>query len=222
MFTSFLPRPELPCKISLNRSASIVSTPKSPHERSKELKAHTVRYRYLIAAALALLALAACSHKTAEEKGAELAAEKIDMAKGMGDVLTAKGESAGEAVATGIGTVFKGIEKGVVRSGRAILMDASVDSAGLKITTVQDAKPGDDGITHGLDVYIVANTDARGKLRVLLFDAMDKEIGRTSVEVHRTADEGKYQTVSLDPQVNLRAISKVAFTFKANDVRATN
>jgi hypothetical protein len=205
----------------LNRSASFASTPTSPHERSNELKTHTIRYRYVIAAALALVVLSACSQKTAEEKGVELAAEKIDMAKGMGDALTAKGESAGEAVASGIGTVFKGIEKGVAQSGRAISMDASVDSAGLKITTVQDAKPGDDGKISGLEVYIVANTDARGKLRVLLFDVLGKEIGRTSVEVHRAADEGKYQTVALDPQVNLAAISKVAFTFKANDAPAT-
>jgi hypothetical protein len=181
----------------------------------------SIRCRYVIPVAIALVAISACSQKTAAEKGAELAGDKVDMVKGVGDAFTAKGGSAGEAVALGIGTVFKGIEKGVVKSGRTISVDASVDQAGLKITNVQDAKPGGDGTDHGLDVYIVANKDASGKLRVLLFDATDREIGRTSVAVSRTADEGKYQTVSLDPQVKLAAISKVTFTFKTADAPVT-
>jgi hypothetical protein len=178
------------------------------------MKNHPLRTSALIAALFAFSALTACSRQTAEEKGKELATEKIDIAKGIGDAMQAKGEAAGDAVATGMGKVINGIEKGVNKSGRAIVTDASVDTAGLKITKLQDAKRDEEGKGKALDVYILSSADVNGKLRVTVFDVMDKEIARTSVDLKKPADEGKYHKIALDEQLELNAISKVAFEFK--------
>ncbi len=176
----------------------------------------------LAAAALALASITACSQKTAEEKGAELATEKLDMAKGMGDALAKKGEAAGEAVVGGLGTVVKGIEKGAVKSGRRLASDDSVKAAGLQITKVQDAQVDPEKKTsHGLDVYVVADKDAQGKLKVQVFDALDQEVGRTSVDLKRAADEGKFINVPLEEQLNLSQISKVSFQFKPDEAVST-
>lgn len=51
------------------------------------------------------LQLVACSKQTAEEKAKEMATEKVDMAKGIGDVLQEKGTAAAESVTSGMGKV---------------------------------------------------------------------------------------------------------------------
>ncbi len=173
----------------------------------------------LLAALLGAGGLVACSNKTAEEKGTEMATEKLDTATGIGKALEEKGTAAGESVVTGLGKVMKGMEKGVNKSGRAIVADPSVDKASLKITTVNDA-PVTAKHKHGIDVYVLAEAPANGKLRVLAYDVMDKEIGRASVQLAREADEAKYQHIELDEQVNLSAISKLVFDFKPSAVLA--
>jgi hypothetical protein len=177
------------------------------------MKNHQLRASILAAAVLAAGFLTACSSQTAEEKGKELATGKIDMAKGIGVALQEKGEAASEAVTGGVGKVFRGIEKGVSQSGRAIAADASIGAAGLKITTLQDSGPDKEGQVHAIDAYIVSTGDASGKLRVTAFDVLDREIARTSIDLKKPADEGKYHAIPLDAQLKLSSISKVAFTF---------
>lgn len=167
-----------------------------------------------------LAALAACDDRTAEEKGAAMASEKIGMAQGIGDALEAKGGKASEALTTGIGSVFKGIEKGVDKSGRSIAVDDTLAQAGLKITTVQNALADDKHTTHGLDLYVVADANVRGKLRVLAFDSLDREIGRANVELVRAADEANYLRVPMGEQVSLSSISKVTVSFRSGDTIA--
>lgn len=180
---------------------------------------------FVTATFVALGALAGCDSRTAEQKGKDLATEKLDVATGIGTALEQKGSSAGEAVVTGLGNVMKGMEKGVNKSGRKIESDASVTKAGLKITKVQDApyEPVEEGkkaAPPALDIYVVADAEAEGKLRVILFDVMDQEIGRASVQLSRKADEGKYQRVELDSQLDRAAISKLSFDFKPSAVLA--
>jgi hypothetical protein len=168
----------------------------------------------LIGACVALAALSACSSKTAVEKGEELATTKLDMATGVGNALQAKGAEAGESVVGGVGTVIRGMERGVMKSGRSIVLDPALVAAGLKVTKVQDAAVDESDKPHGLDAYVVSASAVSGTLRVLMFDAMDNEIGRASVKIDRNADEAKYETLPLDPQVDQSAIRKVAFVFK--------
>lgn len=179
----------------------------------------------LTAAMIALGALAGCDDRTAEQKGKDLATEKLDVATGIGTALEQKGSTAGEAVVTGLGNVMKGMEKGVNKSGRKLVSDESVTKAGLKITKVQDApsEPVEEGKKASgpaLDVYIVGDADAEGKLRVIMYDVMDQEIGRASMQVSRKADEGKYQRIELDPQLERTAIARLNFDFKPSAVLA--
>ncbi len=167
--------------------------------------------------ALALImatAVSACSRQTAEEKGKELATEKIDMVKGIGGALEDKGGAAAESVASGVGNVVKGLGKGIEKSSRSIVVAPSVEQAGLQITKVQEPRTlaGPDAL-HGLEAYVVANAQARGTLRVIVYDLLDKEIGRTRVELVRDADEGKYLAIPLDKEISLSAIAKISFEF---------
>lgn len=165
----------------------------------------------LAIAGMLLALLSACSEQTAQEKGKEMATEKIDIATGVGNALQDKGAEAGEAVANGVGVLFQGVEKGFMKSGRAIVADPSLASAGLTVTKIQDGTRGD---TPSLDAYVVATTAASGTLRALVFDATGQEIGRSTVRIERGADEAKYESVPFDAQVPLSQIRKVAFSFR--------
>lgn len=163
---------------------------------------------------LILAGLTGCDDRTAEQKGAAMANEKIDMAKGIGTAMEAKGGQASEAVATGIGTVFKGIEKGIEKSGTKLVVDESLTKAGLTVTTVQNAIADQKHKAHGMEMYVASELEARGKLRVLAYDSLDREIARVSVDLVRAADEAKYLRVPMEPQLSLASISKVALSFK--------
>lgn len=161
-----------------------------------------------------VLALSACSQKSAEQVGKDMATEKIDIAKGIGTAMQEKGAAAGESVTRGAGNVIKGMERGILQSGRAIEVDASLAASGLQITTIQNSDPGKNGKTHGLDAYVIAGKASNGTLKVLVFDALDHEIGRASVPLVRATDEAKYQRIPFEEQVSLSAISKAKFSFE--------
>lgn len=184
------------------------------------MKAHRFHTLCLAASLIAAGSLTGCDNRSAEQKGADLATGKIDMAKGIGDALEKKGGAAGEAVVTGLGSVVKGMEKGVNKSGRSIESDDSVTKAGLKVTRVQDAPRDTEGKKQGLDLYVVADADARGKLRVLMFDVMGNEIARSTADIVRSADEAKYHRIELDELVSMSAISKLTISFKPGEVVA--
>lgn len=184
----------------------------------------------VLAAGLCVLALllSACSRQTAEEKAKEMATEKVDMAKGIGDVLQEKGTAAAESVTSGMGKVVKGIERGVEKSGRAAVVSDAAKQAGLQVTKVQLAnaqqsaasepasgQASDQGANHGLDVYVLTSQDVKGALKVKVFNALDQEIGRVKLPLTQAADEGHYIRIPLDAQVDLQAISKVEVDFAA-------
>jgi len=163
--------------------------------------------------ALCLLAaaLSACSPKSAEEKGAQMAGEKIDMVAGIGNALTDKGGKPAESIASGVGTVVKGVERGAMTVGRKLSLDSSLAAAGLTVTKVQDAS----GSTtpHGLEAYLVASNGAEGNLRMIAYDALGREIGRSSVPVLLTGDDARYVALKLDRQVDLHGVTAVTFKF---------
>lgn len=185
---------------------------------------------FALAACSCVLALylAACSKQTAEEKAKEMATEKVDMAKGIGDVLQEKGTAAAESVTSGMGKVVKGIERGVEKSGRVAMVSEVARQAGLQVTKVQlaSAAPGtqteaasgtgaDPVPAHGLDAYVLTSQDVKGFLKVKVFNALDQEIGRVKLPLAQGAEEGHYVRIPLDPQVDLHAISKVEVDFIA-------
>lgn len=183
------------------------------------MNAHSTQKLLIAASMVALTALAGCDSRTAEEKGKDLATEKLDVATGIGNALEEKGSKASETIVTGLGNVVKGFEKGVNKSGRAIVNTDSLTKAGLQITKVQDViatekeKP-------AIEVYVLSENDSEGKLRVIMHDVMDKEIGRASVQLSSKADDGKYQRIEVDKQLDRSAIAKLTFDFKPSAVLA--
>jgi len=159
-----------------------------------------------------LAALAcACSPRSAEEKGAQMAGEKIDLVSGIGNALTDKGGRAAESLASGVGTVVKGVERGAMKVGRKISADPSLAAAGLTVTKVQDASGND--APHGLEAYLVAKSGAEGSLRMFAYDALGREIGRASVPVMLGGDDARYLGLPLDRQVDPHAVASVGFKF---------
>lgn len=178
------------------------------------MHAKTSRQSTLIGVWLALAALTACSSRTAQEKGQEMATMKLDMATGIGDALQAKGAAAGESVASGAGEVIRGVERGLMRSGRTIVVDPTLASAGLNVTTVNDIVADRAGVPLGLSAYVVSSASVKGVLHARMFDALNNEIGRVSLHIDRAPDEAKYEALLLDPLVKRSDIRKIAFAFK--------
>ena len=188
---------------------------------------HRTVFMGVLTCAMALQ-LAACSRQSAEEKGKEMATEKVDMAKGIGDVLQDKGTAAAESVTAGMGKVLKGVERGVEKSGRYVTLSEAASQAGLQATKVQlvdssvasvdgasasEASQGDSSGAHGVEVYLVAERDVAGSLKVKVFNSLDQEIGRSRVTLKQGVDEGRYVRIPLDRQIELQAIHRVDLDF---------
>lgn len=92
--------------------------------------------------------------------------------------------------------------------------DPTLAGAGQQVTRIQDGTAGEDGKPHALEAYVVAESAASGTLRVLAYDAMNREIGRTQVRIERGADEARYEALPFDAQVAMGAVRKVGFTFR--------
>jgi hypothetical protein len=184
------------------------------------MKATTVPRLTLIVGCLVVLAAAGCSQKTAEEKGAAMATEKLDLAKGIGGAMEEKGAQAGEAVAAGVGTVFKGFEQGSNKLRAGVVADDSLAKAGLKITRMQPSGAENYENVRALELYVIAEAPAKGKLRVLAMDVSGNEIGRSNVPLEREGDEAKYLKVEFDEQVKLDKLGKVMVSYKPGDVVA--
>jgi len=165
------------------------------------------------AACLLAAALCACSSKSAEEKGADLAGEKIDMVAGIGNALTDKGGKAADSIASGVGTVMKGVERGALKVGRKLDIDPSLARAGLAVSRVQDGTEAGNGAAHGLLAYVIASTRAEGSLRMFAYDALGREIGRSSVPVAYGGDDAGYVALSLDKNVALGDVVAVGFKY---------
>jgi len=168
----------------------------------------------LIGVCLALAALAASSSRTIQEKGRDMATGKLDFPTGISNALQATGTEAGESVIGGAGHVVRGVERGPMRSRRGIVVDPTLANAGLDVTTVNDLVADRGGVPLGLSAYVVSSASAKGVLHAQMFDAMNNEIGRTSVRIDRAADEAKYEALLLDPLVKRSDIRKIAFVFK--------
>lgn len=171
------------------------------------------------------LLVSACSSKTAEEKGKELATEKVDIAKGIGDALQEKGSVAAESVTTGVGKVINGITRGVEKSGRTAILTSNAQQAGLQVTKVQlpdlslassstssgtHTAPAD---SNAINIYVLTSKQTTGTLKIKVFNTLGQEIGRSKIALAQGEDEAHYLTIPLDSHVDLEAISKVEVDF---------
>ncbi|MCE1241331.1 MAG: hypothetical protein LWW83_15555 [Azonexaceae bacterium] len=168
----------------------------------------------ILLAALIALNLPACSRQTAEEKGKEMATEKIDLIKGVGDAIKEKGGQAADSVAQGAGKVLQGADEGF---GKAFEWQSSsspsLDQAGLKVSRIDRATPGPDS-EHSVNIYLVSNGPAAGKLTMIAYDSGKRELARTHADLKLASADGHYETLKLDERTPMKSIREVSFDFQ--------
>lgn len=169
--------------------------------------------RNIFITAMIVTTTLACSKQTAEEKGKEMATEKIDMVKGIGDALVEKGNTAAESLSHGTGKVLQGTQSGFDKafSWKANL-GAGMQQAGLDVTQLQ-RNTSDAAIRNRFDVYFVANQNALGTVQVIAYDQNQKELARVKHELNIQAQDARYETLALDERVPMENISAVSFEF---------
>ena len=173
----------------------------------------------VVALLLAGALLLGCSRQTAEEKGKELATEKIDLVKGVGEALKEKGAQAAESLAQGTGSVLQGAGDGFEKAFEWKLTSGpGLEQAGLSVPRVsKPASPASD--RNAIDVYVVAQREAVGALSMIAYDIKHREIARTSKDLKTSANSGNYETVTFDERAPLGAIREVAFDFVPGKIK---
>ena len=175
----------------------------------------------ILLACVACLAISACSRQTAEEKGKELATEKIDLVKGVGEALKDKGGQAAESVAQGTGQVFQGVGEGFGKAFEWKLTNAAgMEKAGLTVSRVDKGSPSD-GRKNEVNVYLVAARDAAGTLSMVAYDSSKREMARTRTEMRIGAGEGRYETLVLDERTPVNSVREVTFDFQPSAANAS-
>ncbi len=177
--------------------------------------------RVFVRGLVVVLAITGCSRQTAEEKGKELATEKIDMVKGIGDALQEKGSEAAKSVAHGAGNVLQGANTGLEEAFEWKIVQADAMSKnGLTISRVQHGKPGEKS-SKTVDIYVVANADANGSLSMVAYDVAKREVVRTKIDLKMGAKDGRYETLELDERTDLGAIREVSFDYQPKTAEPT-
>jgi hypothetical protein len=181
---------------------------------------HSIWLRILILGTAAL-AITGCDRRTAEEKGQDLAGEKLDLVKGIGGALESKGGATGETLSKGAGETLLGLARGFEDSfGRKIASSPGLEKAGVKVSRVQDAKGTAEKLVHGIDAYVVAERNVLGKLQMVAFDRANNEIARASVPIKMEAGDALYQSIELDERVVLADITKIVFDIRPDPAAA--
>jgi hypothetical protein len=159
------------------------------------------------------LMLGACSQKTAEEKGKEMATEKIDLVKGIGDAVTSKGGQAAESLAQGAGVILQGAGKGLDKAmAWKISEGAGLRTAGLSVTRLQAGAPSE-AASKALDAYVVANKNVTGVMQLIAYDVNQRELARVRKELSIQAGDGRYEALPLDVRTDVNAIHSASVDF---------
>ena len=180
-----------------------------------------VNKKYILCSLLPL-ALLACQKKTAEERGADAANEKIGYVQGIGNALQTKGQDAAHALGAGVGQVAKGTGGGLEAGFAefAVRLAPSATQKGLKINNARrngESSPIVDekssAVTEGgkvVTAYLLAgSTLIKTKVRLLALDKTDKELGRASVNLELAAGDAKYVDFKFDSRTPLNEVSTV-------------
>ncbi len=121
----------------------------------------------------------ACDKRTAEEKGRDLASNKLDMAQGAASALEERAQKLGTSVGHGVGDLVRGVGGGVddvLHPTVAVELDASARAAGVDVTR---ASRGDDVAGRGVIVAHLTFASAfAGRLELRAFGADGTELGR--------------------------------------------
>lgn len=127
---------------------------------------------------------------------------------------------AGQVVGEGASTFFTGVGEGIVRTVTHydVRLSDELKSLGLSVTIAQSVPAaGEDGKKPALSFYVLNQTALTGTLRLRLFNADGKEIGRSQARVDFAADDARYVPFVLDPEIPLSMTKYVELDLKKND-----
>lgn len=165
-----------------------------------------------LAAALAALALfAACDNRTAKETGQDLAAEKIDLVQGAGEVVRDRGKEAGSTVAEGVGNVLSGMGKGLDASlnAKQVVLTDPAASPSVQPTRAQDMQGG-----TGISVYLLSENGFDGSLRLVALQN-GAEVGRATANVKIDKGDAQYVDFGFDHRVPLQSVDQYTLAIVA-------
>ena len=158
----------------------------------------------LAAALAALVLVAACDSRTAKEKGQDLAAEKVDLVQGAGEVVRDRGKEVGGTVAEGVGNVLSGMGKG---------FDASLNAKKIVLAdpaaapTVQPTRAQDMTAGKGISVYLMSENGFDGSLRLIAL-SNGAEVGRVTVAAKIDKGDAQYVDFGFDERVPLTSVDQ--------------
>ncbi|WP_196892958.1 hypothetical protein [Aureivirga marina] len=126
----------------------------------------------------------------AEEEGNSLVAIKSKLIKGAGDALKSDGKEAAESASEGLGEVIKGTSSGFDKSlSRVNVQTDSIFSNYFELgRTARESEKDSSKVV----VYLIANKNFDGKLKLKAFDNTNKEMGRTTIAVNLKEDDATY------------------------------
>lgn len=158
----------------------------------------------------AALLLAACDSRTAQEKGQDLAKEKLDFVQGIGNVVKGQGKDLGSTVGEGVGNVVTGLGKGIDVSTQAKpvrLADPAVAKA-VQVTRAQEMPPAaEGGKSKGMSVYVVSEEGVDATLRLLALSA-GAEVGRSTAKVKIAKGDASYVDFEFDERVPMGSVDQ--------------
>lgn len=170
---------------------------------------------YLLSALLLALSLGGCSKQTAEEKGKEMATEKIDMVKGVGEALKESGKQATESLAHGVGNATKGIGAGLeAASAFEFTLNPSMAQNGLSVNRMQPGK----GEENAVSVYIISKQAVAGRMTLYAYGKKKIELGRVSRELKLAANGAVYEDFSFDGRTQKALMENIAVDFEPAQV----
>jgi hypothetical protein len=145
--------------------------------------------------------------KKAEDDANLAASMKARLVKGVGEALKTEGKDAAKVVAEGSGETLKAVAGG---------MDKSLNT--VKLTVVGDLAPkglggtratlDNAGTNHTVSVYVTLEKAYSGPLELRVYDAENKEVGRTKVQLDEKESTAKYVDFKFDEHTPLRTADR--------------
>lgn len=143
--------------------------------------------------------------KKAEDEGNTVVALKSKFIKGVGDALKKEGKEASESVSEGVGEVVKGTNSGLDKSINTANVVPADSAAFAKVLSIGRTEKffSEDEKTKRVSIYLISNKAYKGKVKLKAFDANQKEIGRSAVDVSLQDDDAQYFDFKFDSRIPL-------------------
>ena len=142
--------------------------------------------------------------KESETDGNEVIAVKSKYIEGAGKALQEQGKDAAKSASKGVGDVIKGINSGISES----INESNVIPEGTFKTNFEEPKAekiygADADKIKKVTIYLIAKKDFKGDLILKAFNANEREIGRSRLNVSIKKDDAQYVDFAFDERTHL-------------------